>query len=307
MKSLVNSAGRRCLYLFGQGRGFCAEMMEIGWYSYCCRMLGIEFCLQSVPRPSGVNCFNGWEDYFCSSFQRVKSTSLASKLNKYLYTRRSKMLLPLRRIALQSLHPGFDLFTFDHPEVRSRFEMVRASAAAAAPCRIGVEDHFREIYKLNERVKAVVSLQVRKLCLPDVYCAFHIRRGDKINEAQYSSILRYKCAYLSRFPSSKMPVYLMTDDRGIVGECKAALPGVSFYCNTECIRDMYGYSQEAFNSKPPSERFADVMSIVFDLEVARSSLCFFGTGTSNIFWLMRYLHAVGSEKLIDIDQPSCCQ
>ena len=287
-----------CLHKFGQSKGYCAEIIEVGYYSYWCSTLGIEFNLQSNPDTDGVYCFDGWEDYFDPLIKTVKSSAIACRLNANVNSPLKQSLLPIRRKALKLLHPDFSYFTFDFNEIACRF----ACQACSSPINVRAEirKHFNKIYSLNSSVTSRVQERKRSLQVSSPYCVFHIRRGDKIIEASYVEIQKYISRYKALFPKLDVPIYLMTDSVSVVDTCLARLPSDLVFGHSVLPIQQTGYDQATFNSLPQIDRYKNTLEIIIDLEIARGSEFFFGTPTSNIFGLLNYLHPLDISSLVNV-------
>jgi hypothetical protein len=290
----------KCLHKFGQDKGYCAEIIEVGYYSYWCSRLGIEFNLQVDQHPKGISCFNGWQDYFNPLFKTVSSSSIACSLNRHTVSALRQSWLPVRRKALKLLHPDYLFFTFDMNEVATRF----ACKANATFINVGAEinQHFNYIYSLNSFVMSKVHERMRELQTPGKYCVFHIRRGDKIKEASYADIQKYISGYKTLYPHLDMPIYVMTDSIGVIKSCLAKLPSDIIFGHSTLPCNQAGYDQVVFNTLSPADRYSKTLEIIIDLEIARGSEAFWGTQTSNIFGLMNHLHPLASGSLINVDQ-----
>lgn len=291
---------KKCLYKFGQDRGFCAEIMEIGWYSYICENLEIDFHLQRDPSPKGISCFHGWNDYFKTYFPIVDSNQFAAYLNDNVHSKCTTALLPFRKWILKLIHPNYDYFVFDHKYLRSLYD--REKTIENIRVKSDINAHFEKIYVLSDNTRSLVERVISSLNLPSKYSVFHLRRGDKIKEAKYSELTQYEAAYLSHFPFYDMPVYIMSDSIKAIDDIKSIFPQDICISRPLSVSSEKGYDQEIFNKKSPKDRYNETLSIITDLEIARRSQCFFGTNTSNIFWLIRHLHTLGPHKLVDIDQ-----
>ena len=195
--------------------------------------MGIEFNLQSNPDTDGVYCFDGWEDYFDPLIKTVKSSAIACRLNANVNSPLKQSLLPIRRKALKLLHPDFSYFTFDFNEIACRF----ACQACSSPINVRAEirKHFNKIYSLNSSVTSRVQERKRSLEVSSPYCVFHIRRGDKIIEADYVEIQKYISRYKALFPKLDVPIYLMTDSVSVVDTCLARLPSILYLAIPFCL------------------------------------------------------------------------
>jgi hypothetical protein len=196
------------------------------------------------------------------------------------------------------MHPDHVFFTFDFGKLAAR----AACKPDAVLVNTGpeIDRHFQRIYSLNDHTRSFVCERTSSI-KPNRYCTLHIRRGDKIKESGYISVMKYISAYKHLYPQLDMPVYIMTDSILALKSCLSELPRDIVFGHSLPTCSQEGYDQETFNSLPPTDRYNKTLEIIVDLEIARRSEVFMGTHTSNIFGLLNHLHPMASRSLIDVD------
>jgi hypothetical protein len=286
----------RLVYKFGQGRGFGAEMMEILWLSYRCRLLGIDFVEQTDPYPRGVSIDRGWQDYFVRVFPTTHLDGPVARLNRHMYSRLGQLgLRPIARRLLDRRLRSKNLYIFDHGELQHRAAERQREAESGEAGLPTIRNHSEGIYRFRDEVLANLATTEPNTT---PYIAVHIRRGDKITEAAYADLDLYKRA-IERIPDWRSkPFYVLSDSRKAIDDFITLIRPAEIIGSTPDAGA--GYDQKSFNALPPADRCRETLRIISDLEIARHSEHFVGTATSNVFWLMRIIHRRGGAALLDV-------
>ncbi len=171
----------RYLHRFGSGKGFGAEILDMSWGLYQCNRVRIAFALQEDPRPIGVACFQGWNDYFRPSCPTVRVERFGGCNRYYL----SRLLGAPQRLVSRKLldfeTQANNYYLFDRSRI-SKMSTIDSQLNSGQD----YDAFFRSIYHYSLATATAINLRLSKL--PKVnsdWISLHIRRGDKISEANY--------------------------------------------------------------------------------------------------------------------------
>lgn len=126
------------------------------------------------------------------------------------------------------------------------------------------------------------------------YYALHIRRGDKVNEANFGKVSHSPSWYISRIQNLKekdLPVYIMTDekDRAFFHEFEDNDITVLFHEDLPFVSEL-----EDYLTKFPVRMKMDILGLVEQL-LGAYSLKFLGSGYSTFTtYILRYFVLISS-------------
>tara|TARA_R110000772_G_C13265150_1_gene435742 strand:+ start:123 stop:908 length:786 start_codon:yes stop_codon:yes gene_type:complete len=166
---------------------------------------------------------------------------------------------------------------------------------------------FNYTKSFRERINRTMN----RVELPVVFNCFHIRRGDKIGEAYdtrfetkgLKEASRYEFEYyFNRCDQSIKSIFIMTDDYEVITEAKHyinqnKLDHKIFHLTT---KTQTGHSTDTDIKNNRTFTNRELLNFFTEIEIAKHSHQFVGTGSSNIF---RYIknQCTTNVKLISID------
>ena len=130
------------------------------------------------------------------------------------------------------------------------------------------------IYKREVRNK--INKLISSLELPEHFISVHIRSGDKIIETELYSIGHYMRA-VQKY-SAELPVFVLTDDYGIIKQLRGFYPHRKFY--TLCQETERGYINDDFKLMSADYKFNQLLKLFASLDVCAKAQKFIGTITS---------------------------
>ena len=142
------------------------------------------------------------------------------------------------------------------------------------------------------------SLPRMPLSVP--FLAAHIRRGDKKTEVSYVPISLYAKA-IKKFGGNMLDVYVATDDYRVIRDLRKELGSSRNIYSFAKDQSFYGYDQSLFNDATKDARRAQTLEFFRELELLFSAKVFFGSPTSNVLNLVRYMKA--NNGVVDVTEP----
>lgn len=129
---------------------------------------------------------------------------------------------------------------------------------------------------------------------PGSYASIHVRRGDKILDAQGFpaegediAVKAYLAELRNKAPDLR-DVFVMTDDYTSVEQLRDLAPDYRF--DTLCTPEERGYDQATFSARTPSEKAAHLERLVMETQIAAGSDLFLGGFKSNVGRFITLIH-----------------
>jgi hypothetical protein len=150
-----------------------------------------------------------------------------------------------------------------------------------------------DLFTLNRSFQDAIDSKVANLKLPDEYNCFFIRRGDKVGEALYrwtertgkTESRRFEVKdYLQNINNKSLPVFIMTDDYASILEARKHNVNIT----TLTTVDQTGHSTDLDTDNGRCYGMGELVQFFSEIEIAKHSQQFIGTGSSNIY---RYIEA----------------
>ncbi len=286
------------------GRGFCSELNMMLLAAVYALEQDCRFVLCS--KYSNIAREHGWRDYF----EPFCNESAAFPLSRSLiFLKRGlsyRWLLELQRRLLQPalgsrLRLTPEVWDQIYTEEFCRRTIALPGSGKAMPvselCRRIAAEIWRFTPEINEHIEATAA---RLLPAKRSYGTLHIRRGDKITEAEHTAVDAY-LAKLDEVGDSANLIFVMTDDYRVVEELRRRRPAGEYV--SLCSPHDSGHDQRLFNERTPEERYAATLQLVTELEIAARGEYFIGTFSSNVG---RFMALLGDrQQTFGIDMPFC--
>ena len=263
---------KRLLFRIGANSGLYSEINNMLLSMAWCWKNEIQFVLDSKYANFGKT--NGWTDVFkpfCNEF------SIASKqLDNYINPRLCYSFDQPRRAAIQRFKQDND-FQFLTNDVFSKIR--QDSYRCRAQTFQEMVDFVPIVYRFNDEVSSIVSGMISELVVPDRFIGFHIRRGDKIVEAEYRDTQEYMMS--ARSLSNNRYGYVICDDCQVYDELFFENLDWTFSIDCKFFFNN-GYNQDELLKFTASERFEKILRLLANIEVVKKAEFIVGTRSSNI-------------------------
>lgn len=185
---------------------------------------------------------------------------------------------------------------FDFPQCLKRRAV---SSTRKGPCRLTRGTNLSKVecsnfFKYKKKFEKEVEDKISSLNLPEKFCCFHIRRGDKVLEKKYKwgemkgrpESKRYEFdQYLAKISKKIGSIFIMTDDYKVIDEAKQFilfenLP-IKLYYLTEEKQDGHSTDLDIEEKKEYDRNF--FIQFFSEIEIAKLSATFVGTRNSNVY------------------------
>lgn len=287
---LNESFGRKFIFQYGRGFGFCAETIYLIKCISLCLSNQIQFTL-GHQEPKGFSIRNGWEDYFLPLWP-VHEGRLLPFLNRSHYPLGR---LPIgKKIATIILHMVYGPHYYMSDNLGEFTNIFPEKLGLLGSYWQQMQQLSCMIWQFAPAVESTLQRYRSELNIQGSYVAAHVRRGDKETETSYTPLSCYLRA-LETVPAS-LPVYVATDDHRVIAELRKALPEREILSASRVER--LGYDQIDFNKASPEHRYSETVFFLFELELMAKAWNFIGASPSNVFYLIRYLR--GNSGIIDV-------
>ena len=167
---------------------------------------------------------------------------------------------------------------FDFPQCLKRRAV---SSTRKGPCRLTRGTNLSKVecsnfFKYKKKFEKEVEDKISSLNLPEKFCCFHIRRGDKVLEKKYKwgemkgrpESKRYEFdQYLAKISKKIGSIFIMTDDYKVIDEAYRSL----FRVISRYIEEKKEYDRNFF------------IQFFSEIEIAKLSATFVGTRNSNVY------------------------
>lgn len=282
-------------------RGFCSELNLLLLAILYCKEEGLDFALASRRWNSAYKI--GWRDYFEPFSDEVDSSIYLLDNIRPKHTSLRKALHSIQRAAFRRIFGREILINGDiwdriwtHTFAQRHFDCFGARVDCFDACRMVLAD----IWKFNADTQRHVSELIRSIH-PEgqQYFTIHVRRGDKIEEAEYVSLSKYmECAHRAG-ATSMCNCHVMSDDYRIIEKMRKQFSQLNII--TLCDSTSRGHAQKTFNNSNSNTRRMSTIAFLAELTMAAEAEFFVGTYTSNIARFVALLR--GRETTHSVDIP----
>lgn len=279
---------RRYVHSYASGIGLCADLVGVLKTAVRCWNSGYQLVL-GIPAPTrrSQNTRWGWQDIFEPTFSTAHSR-LFRLLNRG--TLPGQSYVPhVRQFAggvLRLLTDG-DLFMPENEQLGDMPDRICfPELDLDEEYWVGMGKVSRAMFHPRPEVILQKEMCHQTLGLASPYIGVHIRRGDKIAEANYTRI----DSYIQAIRSCGVPfekIFVASDDVTAAAALQDALKRfevVTLTRNTD-----RGYQQAEFNALPDWAKRDEMVRFVAELWLLAEASEFVGSSTSNIFYFLRYL------------------
>ena len=291
---------KRLVFRVGVNSGFFSEFNNMILAMAYCYVKKIQFNLSS--RGANFSFEKGFEDYF-QPFCKEDNSSVHLKYNtrpfglKAIYPIYKKIAyrIGFSRNALTYNKPplfikAMQLFGFIPIMTQDVFfemrELFIINKTYEFP-ELSVKGDISELCKVmakvawtfNQHSEKVIEELIKSIDLPENYYSLHVRRGDKISEAQIFPIDKY-FQKLSDNNILKGNVFISTDDYSIIEMARDRYK--TFKIFHLCNIDERGYDQLKFANSSNDFIRTSMLKLFASIEIIKKSELFIGTLSSNI-------------------------
>lgn len=132
----------------------------------------------------------------------------------------------------------------------------------------------------------------------------HIRTGDKITsgEMNFIPIERYIEMIKQNTSKSPMNIFVMSDGGKALQEFNA-LADHSWNIYSTTITEQCAHVQDSFNDRPVTDKINEMYKLLAEIEIMKTIQTIFCTLSSNIGFLIYFLHPMENLNMISIDAP----
>lgn len=282
-------------------RGFCSELNLLLLAILYCKEEGLDFALASRRWNSAYNV--GWTDYFepfCDEADSAiylldniltKNTLLRKKLH-------SIQRAVFRRKLSKEVIINADIW--DRIWTHTFAERDFACFGERVNCFDACRKVLSEIWRFNTGTKLHISKLIQAAHPgSQQYFTIHVRRGDKIEEAEYASIGKYMQIAQQTGSLSNHYRHVMSDDYSVIEQIRKDFSELNII--TLCNESSRGHAQKVFNRENAAARNINTVTFLAELTMAAQAEFFVGTYTSNVARFVALLR--GRETTHSVDIP----
>ncbi len=281
----TTTQNKKLLFRIGALAGFYSEYNNMVLAILYCKKHNIDFLLCS--KYSNIAYKKGWQDYFepfCKEINHKYDAKYNVRNQWFPLVKREWPSYNIYKFHLK-LH-NVDLLTQDvFADVHNQ------------PLYTGIIDDCRDIdrhiYKFNAKTKKEIEKYFGAIDLSMPFISMHIRRGDKIKEANDTALDVYFGKAAEH--TSIRRCFIFSDDYSVIEEAKAKYPEWDIFTITK-DKDT-GYNHSKFESSSKDVRRERMLYLFANVEIMAKAEYFFGTLSSNIgmymYWRMPDEHCIG--------------
>ena len=281
------SFNRLCTFKIGICSGFFSEYNNMILAMAYCLLHRIRFQLTS--NDANFNREKGWQGYFLPFCHEVSDSKNHYRTWDYRYALK-RIVFQLDFSSIASLYPY--LFPWKKRlRTQDIFGKCRNKHQKDSSFRIfelGFEGDFQQLcaelvkmtWRYNEETEDRISRMIQTLNLPAHYVSVHVRRGDKIVEANHMPISQY----MDKLGDGCRNLFVATDDYSVVEEIRAHYPDWAIW--TLCTPLERGYMQSAADQECAEEKDRNMITLFATMEILNRAELFVGTYSSNMGMFM---------------------
>ena len=267
----ISNTGKKQKLLFqiGSGAGFYSEYNNMVLTILYCQKRNIEFCLCS--KHSNIAYKKGWQDYFLPFCEETDNRYDTMYCGRFRPWPRKK---DWPKLAIYKTHLWLHNINLLTPDVFWE--------AHRQPLYPGIVDDCRaidrRIYRFNESTKREIEKYASTINLSKPFVSMHIRRGDKVQEAQNTPLDRYFEEATKQTDIRRC--FIFSDDYSVIEEAKAKYPEWDIFTITKT--EDTGYRHCEFASSSKEVRRERLVYMFANVEIMAKAEYFFGTLSSNM-------------------------
>ena len=275
---------QKLLYQIAPCCGFYSNYNNMVLAILYCQKHNIEFCLCS--KHSNIAYKKGWQDYFLPFCEETDNRYDTMYCGRFRPWPRKK---DWPKLAIYKTHLWLHNINLLKPDVFWE--------AHRQPLYPGIVDDCRaidrRIYRFNESTKREIEKYASTINLSKPFVSMHIRRGDKVQEAQNTPLDRYFEEATKQTDIRRC--FIFSDDYSVIEEAKAKYPEWDIFTITKT--EDTGYRHCEFASSSKEVRRERLVYMFANVEIMAKAEYFFGTLSSNIgmymYWRMPDGHCIG--------------
>jgi len=267
---------KKLIYHLGAAAGFFSEYNNMILAMLYCLKNKIQFKLYSKDANFGYE--QGWTDYFipfCEGdflpYQR-HNPRVAVPSKKY------DPRVILHHLLRPNTFLTFELWNFFHNRAMETQHFYIPELGIDGGLQEACQILTRLTWQYSKKTKNTVDEYITSLNLPEKYIGFHIRAGDKMQEADLWNIVNY--VEKAQKYSDLRTAFISTDDYQIIESFQAQFKDWSIY--TLCGKEEKGYYFQDFLKKDPYSIKKSQYSLFASMDILSRSEIFVGTFSSNI-------------------------
>ncbi|MDR3218117.1 MAG: hypothetical protein LBU22_03915 [Dysgonamonadaceae bacterium] len=275
--------------------------VEAGFFSeYNNMLLAMLYCLENKIRfklyskDANFKYEKGWADYFLPFCQEDSFAYQRHNPRVAVPSKKYDPRVILHHILKPKTFLTFELWPFFRDQNREKqyFDIPELGIAGNLQdaCSILVQLTWR----YNEVTKKTLEEKINSLQLPEKYIGFHIRSGDKIEEAELFNVSQY-VEKVKQYTNLR-DAFLSTDDYSIVETFRTQFKDWNIY--TLCKESERGYFQKEFEQKDQKFMRQHHENLFASIDILKKSTVFVGTFSSNIGM---YIGMCKQDNVISID------
>ena len=278
---------RTCTFQIGKDAGFFSEYNNMILAMAYCLIHRVRF--QITSEGANFNPKQGWKGFFLPFCQEAP--------NDVKHYKTADWRFALKRIGLHqdwyAITSLFPYFTFWKRQMRTqdvfgKCRDRRSMDRYHSIRELGFEGDFQQLcaelvkmtWRYNEETEDRISRMIQTLNLPAHYVSVHVRRGDKIVEANHMPISQY----MDKLGDGCRNLFVATDDYSVVEEIRAHYPEWAIW--TLCTPLERGYMQSAADQECAEEKDRNMITLFATMEILNRAELFVGTYSSNMGMFM---------------------
>jgi len=293
----LNSGKEKTLVFQLTKRGFFSEVNNMILAILFCLDHGIEFVLYSKSWSAGTD--KGWCDYFLP-FCHESSNILFSRRQSYRITgRREHVLHSFQKVCLRNYLSSHDIWPMMRDDDFLKQYFVIPELGIDGDIFHAKQVLLQMVYRYNSEISCALKDYDRRASEISPFVGMHIRRGDKVKEANPVSIQQYVEKISDIIPDARQ-IFIFSDDYQVLKEFTALAPNewsITSFCNSEAN----GYTNKIFNNQCGVEKKKQMLAFLADIHMLRKCDKFIGTYSSNVARAIALF--LGKDKCYSLDVP----
>ena len=275
---------QKLLYQIAPCCGFYSNYNNMVLAILYCQKHDIEFCLCS--KHSNIAYKKGWQDYFLPFCEETDNRYDTMYCGRFRPWPRKK---DWPKLAIYKTHLWLHNINLLTPDVFWEAHRQPLYPGMVDDCR-AID---RRIYRFNESTKREIEKYASTINLSKPFVSMHIRRGDKVQEAQNTPLDRYFEEATKQTDIRRC--FIFSDDYSVIEEAKAKYPEWDIFTITKT--EDTGYRHCEFASSSKEVRRERLVYMFANVEIMAKAEYFFGTLSSNMgmymYWRMPDGHCIG--------------
>jgi len=283
-----NSFQKICIYRIGNHAGFFSEINNM--------IIAMIYCLENSYRfeiysTNTMYCNDIWQDFFypftqhatnpfhiknnSREFRKIKLTDFNPQQDAQILEYLNSTFSGQDEIFLTQ-----NVWTFiRNPRIFNPQHRVNKPFISGNTIHVAYQ-LVQSIWNYKPHIRKRIDDIKRSVKVETPYAGFHIRRGDKFREKDFTPIESYFNKLNQITKRDDYPVFIATDDQRIIGEIKDVYPNRRIYHFH--LPQNKGFDMDNFQPLNKQQQADSIIQLLAEVEMLVEANIFVGTFTSNV-------------------------